>query len=255
MLLLAAGPATAKLPELDAIFWGPVRHNTDQELVPSTSGNIVIIAKLNGVIVAQKSLVAGSPQFVLKVPMDDGLSPRLPGTARAGERIRLYVRSNSMNIEQEAAESVFAGGLSISSVKGDIVAQTLSVSIDLGDPAPAPMPAYLASFGLPANSENSDTDADGASNAAEYAAGTDPKDPLDVFRILEVTKSAGNNFIKFGPIRPERQYTIWSSGTLGASNWSSIGQVTPGSTSEWFLFGHPTPAGANCFYRLEVRAP
>ena len=255
IFLAVCSPLSAKLPELDAIFWGQVRHKTNQPLVTGSSGNIVIVAKLNGLTVAQKSLPAGSSQFMLKVPMDDGLSPRLPGTARAGERVRIYVRSNSLAVEQEAAESASAGGFALSSTKGDIVSQVLSVSADLSDSMTGAMPAWLVGFGLPADSANLDTDADGTPNGAEYAADTNPTDHSQVFRIIEVTKSAGNNFIKFGPIRPTRHYTIWCSQSLGSGSWSSIGQVTPGTSGDWFLFGHPTPNASSVFYRLEVNAP
>lgn len=257
-LIVALGcvvTAFAKLPELDAVFWGTVLHHTNQPLVPDSAGNIVILAKLNGITIAQTSVAPGASQYVLKVPKDDGLSPRLIGTSRAGERVHVFVRSNVLDTEYEAAESVTAGGLSISSVKGDLVLQSLSVSSDLSGGGAMTLPAWLASYSLPSNSGNLDSDGDGASNAAEFAADTDPKNSAERFKILEVTRSAGSNFIKFGPIRPSRLYTIWCSENLGSSDWSNVGQVTPGVTGDFFLFGHSTPASSSVFYKLQVAAP
>lgn len=253
-LLATLAAASAKLPELDTIYYGQVRHNSTQSLVPIAAEQIVVIARLNGVTIATSSVAPGASNFVLKVPMDDGQSPRLQGTARAGERVRLFLRSNALDAEHETIESVSAGGLSVASVKGDVLATDLSVSTSL-DGGGQGIALFLASHGLPAGSEAVDADGDGATNASEYAAGTNPTDGSELFRIMEVTKISGNDFIKFGPIRPSRSYTIWSSPNIGASGWSSVGQVTPGYTANYFLFGHPSPTATKLFYKLQVDAP
>lgn len=254
IFLFCAASAFAKLPELDTIYYGLVRHNTSQPLVPLVAEQIVVIAKLNGVTVATSSVAPGASAFVLKVPMDDGLAPRLLGTARAGERVRIYLRSNTLNSEFETTESAGASGLPLAATKGDILAQTLSVTSDLSGGVQG-MPVFLASYGLSTGSGSLDSDGDGATNAAEYAAGTNPTNQAEVFKILEVTRSGGNNFVKFGPIRPSRLYRIWCSENLAPSGWSDIGQVTPGVTGDYFLFGHASPASSNLFYKLEVTAP
>lgn len=252
--VLTPVPAFAKLPDLDMIFWGEVRHNGGQALVPLSPGNIQVIAKLNGLIVAQTSVAPGESRFVLKVPKDDGLTPRLPGTTRAGERVTIHVRSNLLDLEQEAAESLASGGLLITAEKGDIALEDLNVLADFGE-VPQGMQAWLIAHGLPGDAGDEDDDGDGQSNAAEYEAGTSPNDSGDRFRIMEVTRFSGTNFIKFGPIRPARSYTIRCSENLVSDSWSNIGQVTPGVTGDHFLFGHPTPSAPSVFYRLEVHAP
>jgi hypothetical protein len=254
LIFAAIVPVSAKLPELDAIFYGEVRHNGSQPLVPLSADNIRVIARLNGVTIAQTSVAPGEARFVLKVPKDDGSNPRLPGTARSGERVRVFIRSNALDAEQETVESLTAGGLPISATKGEIVPTPLSVLADFGE-ATQGIEAWLLAHSLPAGSVDDDSDGDGQCNTSEYAAGTDPTDPMDRFRILEVSRHSGNNFVKFGPIRPGRQYTVWCSETLGTSSWSNIGQVTPGSTGDHFLFGHPTPSASNVFYRLQVHGP
>lgn len=253
-LIATCGFASAKFPELDTIYYGQVRHNTNQALIPIATDQIMVIARLNGVTIATAAVPPGASEFVLKVPMDDGLSPRLVGTARFGERVRLFLRSNTLNSEFETTESAGAGGLLVATGKGDVIATNLSVTSSL-DGGVQGMASFLASYGLPTGSGSADPDGDGATNAEEYAAGTNPTSGSEVFRIIDVTKASGNNFIKFGPIRPSRLYRIWCSENLGGSGWSSIGQVTPGVTDDYFLFGHPTPSSSKLFYKLEVTAP
>lgn len=254
MMLLIASPAFSKLPELDTIFYGQVNHNTSQPLIPQSSQQIVVIAKLNGIAIATSSVAPGASTFVLKVPMDDGIAPRLIGTARSGERVRIYLRSNTLNTEYETVESTTSNGLLVASTKGEILPQSLTVTENLNGGAQA-MPMFLASYGLSGTSGSIDSDGDGANNADEYAAGTSPINATEFFRILEVTKTSNNNFIKFGPIRPGRLYTIWCSETLGQAGWSNLGQVSPGVVNDYFLFGHASPSSDSLFYRLEVSAP
>lgn len=251
---LATQLAMARLPDLDTIYYGEVRHNTNQALIPIAAEQIVVIARLNGVTIATSSVAPGAAAFVLKVPMDDGQATRLPGTARSGERVRIFLRSNFLGNDHETIESVSSSGLLVAGTKGDVLPQNLSVTTNLSGGAQGMLP-WLMAFSLPPSSGLLDSDGDGQSNAAEYAADTDPTDNSENFRIIDVTRLSGNNFVKFGPIRPDRLYTIWSSPTIGASGWSSIGQVNPGTTSDYFLFGHPTPASSKLFYRLQVDAP
>lgn len=251
---LATLPAMARLPDLDTIYYGVVRHNTNQPLVPVAAEQIVVIARLNGVTIATSSVLPGAAAFVLKVPMDDGEATRLSGTARRGERVRIFLRSNSLGSEYEASESLGSSGLLVAGTKGDVIAQNLSVTIDLSGAAQG-MSVWLASFGLPSGSSQADGDGDGQTNADEYAADTNPTNGAENFHIIDVTRLDGNNLVRFGPIRPNRLYTIWSSETMDTADWFSIGQVTPGTTSDYFLFDHPTPVSLKLFYKLQVDAP
>jgi hypothetical protein len=251
----SALPASARLPELDTIYYGQVRHKTNQPLVPLAAEQIVVIARLNGVTIATSSVAPGASAYVLKVPMDDGVANRLPGTARVGERVRIFLRSNSLDSEYETNESVVSSGLLVASTKGDVLAQNLTVTGNLDGGTVENMPMFLGSYSLGSGTGNLDSDGDGKTNAEEYAAGTDPTDSAEVFCIIDITRASGNNLIRFGPIRPNRLYTIWCTETLGASDWSNIGEVTPGNTGDYFLFGHPTPAATKLFYKLQVDAP
>ena len=87
--LLAAGPLGAKLPEPDHLVYGTPTHNGE----PLESG--VVTARLNGVgdpiasyVIGSNPLIPG--QYVLRIPIDS-VDPRLPGRAREGEPLQLYV--------------------------------------------------------------------------------------------------------------------------------------------------------------------
>jgi hypothetical protein len=256
LLVLLAPAAQAKRPDLDTIFFGNLFHNGGAQLVPVSSGLIVVQAKLNGVLICEAPVPAGANGFVLKVPMDDGINPRVSGTARSGERVRVFVRNTSLNLTYEANQSL-ANGFSLpTGDRGIITVQDLTVTENLSGIAPM---AMFASWAVERGLSGSaaaiaplDKDGDGFSNYDEFLANSDPNSGTSIFRIMEVTRSGGNNLIKFGPIAPGRLYTIRSSETLGTSPWSSIGQVNPGTTADFFIFGHPAPAANRQFYRLDV---
>ncbi len=72
-----------------------------------------------------------------------------------------------------------------------------------------------------------DRDKDGQSDAAEYAADTNPNDIRDYLRILSQSYHAGSTQVTllFGTTRPTRQYRLQTSTTMqGISAWTSIGR-------------------------------
>ena len=222
-------PLHARLPELDAIFYGKVRHNNGALLSPSSAGQMIVKATLNGGVIAQSSMAALSSDYKLKIPLDDGAEPRLAGTARFGERVHIIVRNVSTGVEFEATESAGAG-LSISSIKGDVTRQDLSVTGNLGgDTTSAGYNAWAAGYPLmPQGIANSggDFDSDGFTNMQEFTTGTDPTRAEDNFQILQTVKANNVYSLRYGPIRLSRVYTIFSAPTPTGA-WVKVAEVTP----------------------------
>ena len=249
--------ASAKLPEPDAIFFGPVKHKGGTLLVPENPGDFIVLARLNGVTIAQSSLAALSSQFVLKVPVDDGQAPRLTGTARGNERVRVFLQRTADKREEEAVESSSSGGLLVPAARGTLTEMVagLTFSGDFGGMAPgfAPFGLWAAAFGVAAISPASDSDGDGFSNLQEFAAGTDPTSGADIFRIMEVRRVNGVSSIKFGPVLLSREYAIWCTDKLSGTSWTRIGTIQPNAATAHQWFDHTTPAGTpHLFYRLTV---
>jgi hypothetical protein len=92
---------------------------------------------------------------------------------------------------------------------------------------------------LPAAAPTADPDGDGMSNQAEYAAGTDPKDPNSSLRILQLTIQA----------QPLEAVLGWQS----ASNRSYIIQTALGAEGPWSDLGVAVPsAGATTQTNLNL---
>src|ERR1044072_3549115 len=72
LMIGLAGTARAAIPEPDGVVYGQLYHRFDQLLVPANSGDISVIAQLNGTTVATTVLAAGSTNFLLRLSMDDG---------------------------------------------------------------------------------------------------------------------------------------------------------------------------------------
>ncbi|MBL9145366.1 MAG: hypothetical protein JNM99_16935 [Verrucomicrobiaceae bacterium] len=257
VLFALCSQLSAKIPEPDAIFFGNVKHNGGVLLVPANSGDFIVVAKLNGVTIAQTSLNALSSQFVLKVPVDDGQEPRLAGMARGNERVRVYLRRTSDNLEVETNESSGSNGLLIPAERGALTEMVsgLSVSTDFGGMAPgyAPFSTWAEGFGIMAYPGSTDSDGDGQTNLQEFVAGTDPTSGGDTFHILEVRRVNGVSSIKFGPAMLSREYSLYCSPDLSGSSWVKIGTIRPNSAAAFQWFDHITPDGTpHLFYKLSV---
>lgn len=251
-----AFPLTAwsKLPELDAVYFGRILQNTTEPVVPNLADQVAVVAKLDGVEIARATLNPGSSQYLLKIPLDDGVNPRLAGTARFHERVRIYLLKTSDNSEHEVTESV--SGLYISSVKGDVRAMDLRIPGDLGLP-PGPsadaLSQWATGFGLNPLSitQISDFDSDGVTDLDEYTSDTNPNDNQSKLQVIETIHNNGVTSIRYGPVRVGRLYRIYFSATMADGSWTEIGSASPTENAVDRWIDHVTTVNPG-FYEIKV---
>jgi len=95
-----------------------------------------------------------------------------------------------------------------------------------------------------------DADGDGASNLAEYVAGTDPRNAQSVLRITSITRTQSETALCFTSVAAKR-YRLARSEYLLRGPWTVIAQDISGTGS---IIEVRDPAGANktqAFYRVE----
>ena len=248
--------AWAKLPELDAVYFGTLRHNGGVPLVPSYTGQVLVIARFNGVAVAESAVPLGQSGYTLKIPMDDGKEPRLQGTVRAAEQVRVFVRNTGSGAEHEVTQTKTTP-FSISAVKGDLQLYDLSVAEDLGVGGTLAEQYAAWKRAYPQLSQTSDDsgldfDGDSMTNLQEYLADTDPTAAGSTLRIRNFIRKHGVNSINFGPIRLSRAYTVYTTESLSAPIWVKVGELRPTTDADLSWFDHTATDKPNLFYRVQV---
>lgn len=97
---------------------------------------------------------------------------------------------------------------------------------------------------------HADFDGDGATNADESAAGTDPRDPAAALRVLELSLSAGGGSLSFETVEGKR-YRVHSSAGPGDSTWTPEGLAETG-TGSVVSVNFTTASADRKFYRVHV---
>ena len=102
-----------------------------------------------------------------------------------------------------------------------------------------------------------DHDGDGQSDAAEYAADTDPNNPADFLRVVSQNYNAlrPEVTLQFSTTRPTRSYTIQTSTTLGTGDWALTGTSfladSGTATTKLLTFS----SGPRRFFRVVAQPP
>jgi hypothetical protein len=99
-----------------------------------------------------------------------------------------------------------------------------------------------------------DPDQDGASNIAEYLAGTHPLDPQSVLK-LHWTSGDPAGWMLFFPAVPGRAYTLESLSTISASTWKLTADWPAASTNRTLTFPAINATGPAQFFRVRVDFP
>lgn len=114
--------------------------------------------------------------------------------------------------------------------------------------------AWETAHGLSPNSPDDaaqDADQDGASNLAEYQAGTDPRDSASVFRIKSFELESGQVRVTFDAVQG-KSYVLEATGSLGGGRWLSVTNVNSAPISgplDLVVPIHPSSAAG---YRLTI---
>ena len=99
--------------------------------------------------------------------------------------------------------------------------------------------------------QTTDSDGDGATDYAEFVAGTDPKDVNSILELPPPTTEA-NGGLKFDwPSVPGRAYRL--EGTTDLLNWTPLSDWVGATTTTSSVVLVPPTNSANYFFRLEVR--
>ncbi len=116
----------------------------------------------------------------------------------------------------------------------------------------------FANFGTTANTGSSadtfDADGDGSTNQDEFAAGTNPNNPTDVFKVLTSTRTA-TTFTVTAAGKAARGYSLERRESLSAGSWMFVTSIAPLPADGNVTLTDPSPPGNPTFYRIKVFIP
>ena len=111
----------------------------------------------------------------------------------------------------------------------------------------------LANFGSmnsPHGGPLDDPDGDGATNAREFVAGTNPNDAASVFRITTITPAPGGLILEFNSVTG-RIYRVEWNDALTTNGWMTLTNHVPGAAGTTQILA-PGLAQPFRFFRVEV---
>lgn len=265
-LTLCFEVAFAKIPEPDTILVGNV-SGAEGVVLSRPDQTIVVRAVVDGVTLATAALPSdGDGRFVLRVPMDDGAAPRLAGTAKSSDLIRIVVDNQAAGISTEVEETKH-GGVEIPAGRGNILALSFSVTEEIvsddlnGNGIPDSWEMLYSSarnghagISLSGDDSGLDNDGDGFTNKEEWMLGTDPLDESSRLAIWSIEPKPDSLQIRFAPLVGGRAYSLQRSTTLLAtsSDWKTVATFIADEDMESFLWVLPVPSGSSNFYRVSV---
>jgi hypothetical protein len=253
LLLFIAASAPAAVPVPDHLLYGTIAINGRP--VTRTDTGITIEARRSafGPVLASYRMGSrpanGDFYYSLRIPVAKSADAS-PAQAALGESVTITVRT-STGIAHQAVHSVTEPGVALRLDFG--------AGVDTnGDGVPEGW--ELATFGTSGANLNRDSDGDGASDRAEYFAGTQPTNPGDVFR-LALTQDGANLQVAFRALRTAgigfeartRYYALESTLDPSRGPWTPVPNMSR-IAGNGQLQIHSEPKGTNgpSFFRARV---
>lgn len=268
MASMATLAAWAKVPEPDTIVCGTLRTSGASGVAVHSGGfnKIRVQAVVNGEVLSSTELSSTTNSFVLRIPMDDGVSPRIPGTAKSSDLVKVVVVNETEGIVAETQETQMEN-LEIPEERGSVIPVDFRVdSSILGDdpdgngyPDSWKLLYATSSFAgvrplmLGVNDSNQDNDGDGLTNFGEYVAGTDPLDPQSTFSVKNLIVTPDLVSVRFGPIVEDRLYSLLYRKSLSPQDdWKVVDQYRAMKSVDETTWESVPQQGASGFYSLRV---
>jgi hypothetical protein len=112
----------------------------------------------------------------------------------------------------------------------------------------------VAYFGNLSRNGSGDFDSDGASDLAEFLAGTDPTNNDSIFRVLTVTPLGGGSTRVMWTGNPSRAYRVEFKDDLGAADWTALNGTISWNGSTASVTDAAAGSSTHRYYRV-VRLP
>ncbi len=136
--------------------------------------------------------------------------------------------------------------------------QLMTLTFTYGETLTALESWRLTNFGIATNTDNAaddkDPDGDGQPNLSEYAAGTNPNNASDVFKVLTSQKS-GSTFTVTAAGKAGRTYAVQRRADLASGTWITLNSLGPLATNGPVSLTDPAAPAGMAFYRIQVLLP